>query len=352
MLSQVATVCRFALFIVSLSAFSQGSLSRTPGADGGADIYVIDVEGGAATLILTPARQAILIDGGWNTPNLRDSRRILAVAKAAGVDRLDYVIVSHFHSDHLGGVVELAQQIPITEFIDRGPIGTLPPYVSQDLYSQYMKLAGQRRRIAKPGERINLKAQPGEPATSLLILASGGQTVQRAAGTPNPECAAAHAGPVDEGENANSVAVLFEYGSFRYLDAADLTWPVEAQLVCPSNQIGHVNVYQVDHHGKSTSNNPVLLASIHADAAVMNNGSHKGGDASVVANLRRVMEPGNVYQVHRNLATSAADNVAETNIANPGSVDGGFGFHVHVDANGKSYQIINGRTAKAIRYPR
>lgn len=246
--------------------------------------------------------------------------------------------------------MELAPQIPVTEFLDRGPIGTLPPYVSQDLYSQYMKVAGSRRRTAKPGERILLRAQSGEVAPSLLVLASGGQTLRRPVGDSSPVCAAAHAGPIDEGENANSVAVLFEYGNFRYLDAADLTWPKEAQLVCPTNQIGPVNVYQVDHHGKNASNNPVLLASIYADAAVMNNGADKGGDASVVALLRKVFAPENVYQIHRNLRTSASDNVTEGNIANPDSADGGFGFHVHVSQSGKFYEIINERTGEARGY--
>ncbi|MEO6981772.1 MAG: MBL fold metallo-hydrolase [Edaphobacter sp.] len=349
MLSRIVPFGRSWSFVIALSLCLPSACSGSVGAKG-LDIYIVDVEGGGATLIITPARQAVLIDGGWSTPDHRDSKRILAVLKGASIDHLDYVIVSHYHPDHLGGIVELASQIPVTEFLDRGSMATPQPYVSPALYAEYMEIAGKRRRAMKLGERIRLRAQPGTPAPSLLVLASAGRTMQATTRKSNPSCSAAHAGPVDNGENSYSVAVLLEYGSFHYLDAADLTWPKEAQLVCPSNQIGHVNVYQVDHHGKNTSNNPVLLASIHADAAVMNNGATKGGDASVVAELKKVLAPTDIFQLHRNIKTGTAGNIAESNIANPAPPDGGFGFLVHVDASGKSYEIINERTAEVHKY--
>ncbi|MEO6924720.1 MAG: MBL fold metallo-hydrolase [Bryocella sp.] len=349
MLNRIATFVRLWTLVIGLSLCLQSACLGSVGAKG-LDIYVIDVEGGGATLIITPARQAVLIDGGWSTPDHRDSKRILAVLKSAGIDHLDYVIVSHYHPDHLGGIVELASQIPVTQFLDRGPMATPQPYVPPALYAKYMEITGKRRRAVKLGERIRLRGRAGEPTPSLLVLASAGKTIRATKGEINPVCSAAHAGPIDDGENAYSVAVLLEYGSFRYLDAADLTWSKEAQLVCPINQIGRVNVYQVDHHGKNTSNNPVLLASIHADAAVMNNGATKGGDASVVAELKKVLASSDIYQLHRNVKTGAAGNIADSNIANPEPPDDGFGFLVRVDASGKAYEIINGRTAESHRY--
>src|SRR5437870_10026803 len=76
-------------------------------------IYFVDVEGGQATLFVTPAGQSLLIDTGWPGNNGRDADRIVAAAKLAGISKIDYLLVTHFHSDHVGGVPQLVARIQI-----------------------------------------------------------------------------------------------------------------------------------------------------------------------------------------------------------------------------------------------
>src|SRR6185503_20116928 len=84
------------------------------------DIFFIDVEGGQATLIVTPAGQSLLIDAGYGGRDARDAERILAAAREAHIDHIDYLLITHFHNDHVGGVPDLAERIPILRFIDYG----------------------------------------------------------------------------------------------------------------------------------------------------------------------------------------------------------------------------------------
>src|SRR5690348_3934296 len=83
------------------------------------DIYWIDTEGGAATLIVTPVGEAALIDSG--NPGGRDSKRIADVAfNVAGVKQIDHLITTHYHTDHFGGAAELATALPIRVVYDNG----------------------------------------------------------------------------------------------------------------------------------------------------------------------------------------------------------------------------------------
>src|SRR5260221_1408730 len=100
-------------------------------------IYFIDVEGGQATLFVTPAGQSLLIDTGWPNNNFRDADRIVTAAKDAGITKLDYVLITHYHDDHVGGAPQLAQRIPIDTFIDHGE--NREP-ASQNLYDAYKAL--------------------------------------------------------------------------------------------------------------------------------------------------------------------------------------------------------------------
>src|SRR5215471_5639995 len=134
------------------------------------DIYFIDVEGGQSTLIVTPEGESLLVDTGFAgqgfndtvTNHGRDARRIIATARDAGLQRIDYLLITHFHPDHDGGVFDVAAQIPIDTFIDhdtvpddadRGVPGTL------DAYKLYVAVRDKARRhiVAKPGDRIPLK---------------------------------------------------------------------------------------------------------------------------------------------------------------------------------------------------
>src|SRR5471032_442837 len=135
------------------------------------DIYFIDVEGGQSTLIVTPAGESLLIDTGFpgdgtfaslpgDPHTARDAGRILAAAKDAGVTRIDYLLITHFHADHDGGVVELAQQIPIRTFVDHGGVHADAENVAGtlDAYARYAAVRAKGRHLEpKPGDRLPLK---------------------------------------------------------------------------------------------------------------------------------------------------------------------------------------------------
>jgi hypothetical protein len=126
-----------------------------------------------------------------------------------------------------------------------------------------------------------------------------------------------------------------------------LTWNIEGHLVCPRDEVGHVSVYQVDHHGMDISNNPVLLETLRPLVAIENNGAHKGGAAATYQRLAKLLSPRDIYQLHRNLDTPASDNALPENIANPDSTDGGYGIHVIVADDGNSFRVVNERTGLA-----
>ena len=84
-------------------------------------MYWIDVEGGASTLIISPSGESLLIDTGWTVGD-RDAKRIYAMAQHAGLKKIDYLVISHFHGDHVGGVAALSKMIPIGRFFDRGDV--------------------------------------------------------------------------------------------------------------------------------------------------------------------------------------------------------------------------------------
>ena len=120
-------------------------------------IYAIDVEGGQATLIVSPSGQSLLIDTGWPGFNGRDADRIVAAAKLAGVKKLDYVLVTHYHRDHVGGVPQLADRIPVGTFVDHGPNLQDVKEPRED-YAAYLKAAEKAHRIiVKPGDTIPVK---------------------------------------------------------------------------------------------------------------------------------------------------------------------------------------------------
>lgn len=320
---------------------------------------MVDVEGGASTLIATPAGQGILIDTGWpsgaGAPDAaahpdRDAKRIEAAMHGLGLHQLDYVIITHFHIDHIGGLGALAQAVPIGQFLDHGLLPHAVDGTPAALYAAYLKISHGRRQTARPGEVLRFKSVAGQPPLTLTILAAAKNVWRRPGAPDNPLCSSAESQPTDTSDNANSVASLLQFGNFRYFDGGDLTWNIEASLVCPKDEVGPVSIYQVDHHGLAISNNPVLLRTLRPLAALENNGPHKGGMAATFAHLRAVLPERDVYQLHLNLDTSAQDNAAPANIANPDTSDPGNGFRVVVASDGQSFRILNERTGQAREY--
>jgi competence protein ComEC len=318
------------------------------------DIFYVDVEGGAATLIVTPAGESILVDAGWPGFEGRDAKRIEKAMKAAGVTAIDHLIVTHYHTDHFGGVPELAKLVMINKFYDHGPMSSLDE--DKDFatkYAAYRAAAKDQTITLNPGSSIRLKQTQNAPPVFLQVLASRGETVtsKRAAVEPNAACAGATEQPEDKSDNARSVAFLLRHGSFNFLDTGDLTWNIEHKLVCPQDMIGKVALYQVAHHGLKISNNPALLRTIEPIVAIMNNGPRKGGDPDTVKALRSLPNLKDLWQLHRNVKSGAENNSPEEFIANLDEQnDAANMIRVSVDAAKRSFTVTNDRTGKSKSY--
>jgi len=312
------------------------------------DIYYVDVEGGASTLIVTPAGESILVDAGWPGFDGRDANRIQAAMKRAGINQIDHLVMTHYHTDHFGGIPELARRVPVKNFYDHGPMTALAE--DKDFatkYTAYRAAAKDKTITLKPGDTIKLQRATGLPPITLQVLAAHREVVA-GKGTPNPACATASLKEEDPSDNARSVAFMLRYGSFDFFDAGDLTWNIEQKLVCPNNLIGEVDLYQVTHHGMNTSNNVVLLQSVKPTVAIMNNGPRKGGSADTIKALRELPSLKALYQGHRNVTIPAEQNVAEEFIANlDEQSDAANMIRATVDANKRSFTVTNDRTGKS-----
>jgi beta-lactamase superfamily II metal-dependent hydrolase len=309
------------------------------------DIYFIDVNGGAATLVVTPEGESVLIDSGWSGFQDRDPIRIEKVLKEqAKLDHLDHLVTTHWHADHFGGVEGIVKRLRVDHFWDRGlpdpkapdqdranyPDGPLP---GDALGERYRKASEGKRTALKAGDKLPLKG------LDVVVLASGGKVIDGPSSPINPLCESAPADqPVDKSDNARSLAFRFQLGDFTFLDCGDLTWNVEKQLVCPVDKIGPIDVFQVTHHGMDISNHPTLVRTIAPKVAIMNNGPRKGGAAATVKLLRSIPSIQASYQLHKNASTSADDNADPKRIANASTTGGEF-IHVSVEPDGSSFTV-------------
>jgi len=268
--------------------------------DGRLDIYFIDVEGGAATLLVTPAGESLLIDSGYPDNNGRDRNRILDVVRnVAGLDRINYAAVTHWHLDHYGNHAALAAAIPIDEFYDRG----IPDALAEDpgfeaRIADYRRATQNASITVKAGDLFELDS-PRTPLSVQAVTAS--REVIANTGAPNPFAGRHEPQAEDPTDNAASMSLLMRFGAFRFLCCGDLTWNVEAKLVTPNNPLGKVDLFMVTHHGLPVSNNPALVLAIDPVVAVMCNGPTKGGHAQTLATLNEVASLKALYQLHRNV---------------------------------------------------
>ena len=279
------------------------------------EIYWIDAEGGAATLIVTPSGESLLVDTANATADDRDAKRILAAAQMAGLKKIDILLTTHFHGDHIGAMPALAKLIPIGRYLDHGEsVEIAQPQVAV-AYKAYVALSEGKRTILKAGDRIPLKG------VQIDVIASGREFITKplkGAGAKNPSCADFKEHPPEQepDDNDQSVGFLLKFGKFDFLDMGDLKWNYEQKLVCPANLIGKVDLYQTTHHGLDRSNSPQFVWAIQPTVAVMNNGPRKGGLPSVFETLRKSPGLEDIWQGHLALNTTKEINTDEKMIAN------------------------------------
>jgi competence protein ComEC len=304
------------------------------------DIYFVDVEGGQATLFVSPSGQSFLVDAGWPGQESRDAKRIAAVAKLAGVKQIDYLVVTHYHVDHVGGVPNLVAEIPVKTFVDHGASFETTPDANK-LISDYTAARGKANHmVVKPGDKIPVKG------LDITVLTAAGDEIAKplsGAGAPNADCANAKMKGPDPSENARSLGTLIAYGKFKVIDLGDLTWNKESALACPANLVGTVDLYLSTHHGLSQSNNPALVHALHPRVAIMNNGARKGGSPEAWQTIHS--SPGllDLWQIHYSVEGAAANNVNEQFIANPDETnDAGNYIKVSAEPNG-TFTVTNSR---------
>ena len=261
------------------------------------DIYLIDVEGGNATLFVAPSGESLLIDtGNGGAAADRDGGRILAAAKDAGITQIDHLITTHWHGDHFGAMEAVASKLPIKQYIDHGTSVEAPAPANAFVREGYPALYGKATHtVAKPGDKVTIAG------LDWRIVAAAGQHITAAlpgAGKPNPTCADYKAGMPDPTENAQSVGSIVTFGKFRVAHLGDLTWNKEFELMCPNNPIGTVDLFVVSHHGQAISNSPQLVHALHPRVMILNNGTRKGGQPDAMKVLHSSPGLEDLWQLH------------------------------------------------------
>ena len=347
----------------SLAAYAQVSPHRA--AQGTLDIYFLDTEGGQATLFVAPSGESLLVDTGFPgnqgmpeaaagsgaAPVTRDADRISAVFKQAGVTVLDWMVISHYHADHVGNAAELANRIPVRHFVDHGPFSVeLQPNRSA-AFQAYMAVRDKGRAItAKPGEKIPVAGLDVQVVSSAGELITGPMWGAPGAGLPNPLCRDAKLKEQDPTpENFESVGIVVRYGGFRLLDLGDLTWNQEHALACPNNLLGTFDVFHTTRHGDPHAGAPQLVHALRARVAVMNNGERKGGSPDYWQIVQDAPYLVDFWQLHRSAAGGAEHNSPEQFLANLNEMDHGHNLKMSVRADG-SFSMTNERNGFTREY--
>ena len=344
------TICKTAVVaMLGLWAFFVGAIETANPENGkGLQICFVDVEGGQATLFVTPEGKSLLIDTGWPNNNERDADRIVAAAKLAGIKQIDFLLLTHYHVDHAGGITQLAAEIPIRTVIDHGENREPNDATTQGVWEDYQKLLAKdklERIIAKPGDTLPIEG------LETKVVSSDGELIEKplSGSSKNAACDASEKRPADQSENARSLGVLLTFGKLRILDLGDLTSDKEAQLVCPVNKLGAVDIYVVSHHGSVSSNSREFLNSIAPRVAIMDNGASKGGASSSWEAVKKSPRLEDFWQLHYANEGGAEHNVADSFIANVRGPDAGHYLKLTVSADG-NFEVFNSRTKQTKHY--
>jgi hypothetical protein len=262
--------------------------------------------------------------------------------EVAGLKQIDHCIITHWHRDHVGGAAPLAKLIPIKRFYDHGVPQTLAADMQAEFINAYKVTTAEKSLTLKPGDEIKLqKRTRGALPLDVRVLAASGIVLGESSSEPQVRpCGENFAAKAeDTSDNARSIGILLTFGRFRFFNGGDLTWNVENRLVCPKNLVGRVDVYQVNHHGVDSSNNPTLVSAIAPRVAIIDNGARKGAEPKTVATLKSNPETEAIYQLHRNLRSTDGDNAMAAYIANEEENCQGNFIKLSVSPNSQSYAV-------------
>lgn len=284
------------------------------------DVYVVDTEGGNATLFITPSGGSVLIDAGNGGENAaRDVGRIMEAVQDAGLTQIDHHITTHWHGDHYGGMAELASRIPIGAYYDAGPSVQGQASTEAFLADVYPGLVAEASRtIVDPGDTISVDG------IEWTIVTAGGDAIESdlaGGGGQNPYCDSWQAMGPDTGENAQSVGSHIRFGDFTAVHPGDITWNVEGALMCPENHIGEVDVLFSGHHGQGPpspvgSNTPQLVNGLAPRVTIINNGTRKGGQPESMSVILNSPGLEDVWMSHFSLLSGQEYTVPGMFIAN------------------------------------
>jgi competence protein ComEC len=352
-------------------------------ADDALQMIPIDVEGGGGTLFVTPHGKSVLIDTG--NPERGDHPNSENIAKAAarmGVKKIDYLITTHYHGDHIGGLEGLLKRIPIGTFIDHGPnrevpgvIGTggmigpdwrvigpdgkpmagrggtvpppptviPPPGSTAAGYAHYVELIGKSpHRVVKAGDRLDVDGM------HILFVDADGQPLPKplpGAGERPAACDTMQPMETNGGEeNARSTSSLITFGKVRIAAFGDLTWNSEMKLFCPVDKVGKVDIFLASHHGLQYSNSPALVSSLQPIVTIVGNSVTKGDDPDRVKSL--MANPRNQGVWHLHVGRGHEDFDGDKNMIANDSLDAAadqrFNLRLRIRPNGE-ITVINER---------